>query len=53
MTYITPTGRRFTLAYHTLDEWADRIHTALISLGCTDEYATRAADEYRNARRPS
>ncbi len=52
MRYTTPSGREFTLADHSLAEWAEIRYAALIHLGCSETYAAADRDEIANARRP-
>jgi hypothetical protein len=50
--YVTASGREFVLAEHSLAEWAEIMHAALTSLGCSPEYAGRERDEIAGAARP-
>jgi hypothetical protein len=43
-TYLArDTGRRFVLADHSPAEWAELTQERLLALGCSQEYAERAA----------
>ena len=48
--YVTATGRKFVLINHGPTEWADHVYAAFIDLGCSPEYAEKAADEIRSAK---
>lgn len=39
MTYRTASGRIFTLAYHSLSEWAALEYERVKLLGCSEQYA--------------
>jgi hypothetical protein len=49
MTYVTQSGRRFTLAYHALEEWAEKVAAALRKLGCEEDYIAAEYYEIREA----
>jgi hypothetical protein len=51
MRYVTRTGRQFVLSSHSLAEWAERVHAALVHLGCSPEYAAAERDLIATATR--
>jgi hypothetical protein len=51
--FITTSGRRFALAYYSLLEWAEIVKAALLYLGCSEEYAESAYQDYATAERLS
>ncbi len=50
--YVSPSGRRFALAYYTLGEWAAIMQSSLLALGCSEEYAEAVYRDYADAIRP-
>jgi hypothetical protein len=49
--WLTVSGRRFDLSYHSPSEWGDAMKAALIYLGCSEEYAERVRLDYVSAAR--
>jgi hypothetical protein len=50
--FVTPSGHRFTLGYHSLGEWAAIRMGDLLRFGCSDRYAEAVYRDYANAKRP-
>lgn len=49
--YVTPSGRRFVLANHSLGEWAASRMSDMLRLGCSDHAAEAVYREYADAER--
>ena len=50
--WLTASGRRFDLSFHSPAEWGERMKAALLYLGCSEEYAERVRLDYAEAARP-